>query len=174
MNVRCFDDNCFQYSVLAGMNVIKSAHHKNRSSAYKQYMHMLNMNGIQTPVHLSSIDKFENQNVDISVNMLYLDNQDIIPIRTSKFCNQRKYHVNLLMLTDQDKFYYTTVQSLSKLVGSRTKHRHKTFVCYYCLHPFTKECQLKEHLPVCSRHEPQQIIYPKDGKNILKFDKFHF
>jgi len=68
---------------------------------------MLNMNGIQTPVPLSSIDKFENQNPD--VNVLYLDNRDIISIRTSKLCNQRKYHVNLMLLTDQDKFHYISV-----------------------------------------------------------------
>jgi len=63
-------------------------------------------------------------------------------------------------------------------VRARSPHHDSvvTFVtvCHYCLHPFTKECQLNEHLPVCSRHEPQQIIYTKDGKNILKFDKFHF
>ena len=35
-------------------------------------MHLLNMNGIQTPVPLSSIDKFENQNPEISVNILLL------------------------------------------------------------------------------------------------------
>ena len=176
VNVRCLDDNkCFQYSVLAGINVIKSGYHKYRPSQYKKYMHMLNMDGIESPVPLSSIGKFENQNLDISVNVLYLDEgRDIIPIRTSKFCNQRKYHVNLLMLTDQDKFHYTSIQSLSRLIGNRTKHRHRTFICDYCLHPFSKERHLKEHLPICSRHEPQQIIYPKPGKNVLKFDKFHF
>jgi len=41
---------------------------------------MLNMDGIDTPVPLSSIGKFENQNLEISVNVLYLDDGDIIPI----------------------------------------------------------------------------------------------
>jgi len=177
VNVQCFDDdNCFQYSVLAGMNVIKAGtrNNKSRPSQYKPFMRMLNMDGIETPVPLSSIDKFENQNPEISVNMLYLDDKDIVPIRTSKFCNQRKYHVNLLMLTNQDKFHYTCVRSLSRLVAHRTKHNPKTYVCHYCLHPFSKEDLLNEHLPICSQHKPQQVVYPQPGKNILKFDKYHF
>ena len=131
VNVQCFDDvNCFQYSVLAGMNVTKYGNHDRRCrpSQYKQYMNMLNMDGIQKPVPLSSINQSEKQNPEISVNVLYLDEREIIPIRTSKFCNQRKYHVILLMLTNQDKFHYTSVQSLSRLVGSRTKCRKKTRV----------------------------------------------
>jgi len=63
VKVHCFDDdNCFQYSVLAGMNIIKfgSDDHKSRPFQYKQYMHTLNMDGIQTPVPLSFIDRFEN------------------------------------------------------------------------------------------------------------------
>ena len=135
---------------------------------------MLDMDGIQTPVPLSSIDKFENQNPKISVNVLYLDDRDIILIRMTKFYNQHKYHVNLLMLTNQEKHHYTSVQSFSRLVHHRTKHRSKTFMCHYCLHPFAKEDELKEHLPMCCQHQSQQIVYPQPGKNILKFDKFHF
>ena len=26
----------------------------------------------------------------------------------------------------------------------------------------------------CCQHEPQQIVYPKPGKNILAFNKFHY
>ena len=69
VNVQCFHDshNSFQYSVLAGMNVFIIAHHKMRASHYAPFMNMLNMDGIQTPVHLSSIDKFEKQNSNISL-----------------------------------------------------------------------------------------------------------
>jgi len=47
-------------------------------------------------------------------------------------------------------------------------------VCPNCLHPFSKEDALLEHAPVCGRHQPQQIVYPKPGKEILSFSKFHF
>ena len=114
VNIQSFDDaNCFQYSVLAGMNLTKSDHYNHHKCRPSQYTHMLNMNGIQTPVSVSSINKFEKQNPEISVNVLYLDdNRDIVPIHTSKFCNQCKYHVNLLMLTDTNKFHYTIISQI--------------------------------------------------------------
>ena len=178
VNVQSIDDlNCFQYSVLSGMNVLKCGPHsvKCRPSLYKPYLHLLNMDGIQSPVALSAINQFEKQNPEISVNVIYLDDEhQFVPIRTSKFCNQRKHHVILLMLTDQDKFHYTSVQSLSRLVSGRTKHQHKTYVCRYCLHPFANEDVLNEHEPVCSRHPPQQVIYPKPGQNIVKFKNYQY
>jgi len=136
VNVQCFDDvrNSFQYSVLAGMNLFSSAHHKLRAAQYIPFLGTLNMNGIQTPVDISSIDKFEKQNPKTSVNVLGVDDdRDIICIRTSKFCSQRKHHVNFLMLTDQNKFHYVSIQSLSRLVTSRIKYNGKniyvTIVC---------------------------------------------
>jgi len=128
VNVQCFDDvrNIFQYSVLARMNVFTSAHHKLRALQYVPFMSMLNMNGIQTLVDILSIDKFEKQNPNISVNVLGVDDgRDIISLRMSKFCSQRKYHVNLMMLTDQNKFHHITVQSLSTSVTSRIKYNGK-------------------------------------------------
>ena len=144
VNVQSTDDlNCFQYSVLTGMNVIKCCgpHDKKcRPSQYKPYLHLLNMNGIQSPVALSAINQFEKQNPEICVNVLYLDDEhQFVPIRTSKFCNQRKHHVILLMLTDQDKFHYTSVQSLSRLVsGRRSIGIRRTFVSTVCIHLLMK------------------------------------
>jgi len=81
-----YDLNCFHYSVLAGMNVIKCGNNKHCPALYKPYMNLLNMDGIQNPVALSAINQFEKQNPDISVNVLYLeDEREIVPIRTSKF-----------------------------------------------------------------------------------------
>ena len=169
VNDKCVDDdNCFQYLILAGINVLKSGYQKCRPSQYKQYTYMLYMNGIRTPVPLSQITNFENQNLEISVY------EDIIPTRISKFCQKCKYHVNLLMLTDGTKFHYTYVHALSRLVGNRNPHRHKMYVRHYCLHPFNTEDNLNEHVPLCGQHEPQQIVYPTPGKNMLKFDKVHY
>jgi len=129
------------------------------------------MTGIQTPVTLSSIPKFEIRNPTISINVLVYDKKDLIPVYTSKFCNQRPNHINLLLLSKGDKFHYTLITSLSRLVGDRTHYNGKTFVCQYCLHPFAYEHCLQNHLPECSRHPAQHIQYPEEGQNILKFDE---
>ena len=120
---------------------------------YTKYLCELDMTGIETPVSLSAIPKFESQNPAISVNVLVYEKNDLIPVYTSKF--------NLLLLSNGDKFYYTLIKSLSRLVRGRTQSHCKAFVCLYCLHPFAEEHCLKNHLPECGRHPAQTIEYPK-------------
>jgi len=47
-------------------------------------------------------------------------------------------------------------------------------VCHCCLHIISKESDLNDHLPVCTRHQSQQIAYPEQGKNFIRFEKYHF
>jgi len=68
-NIQNVDDNwCFQYSILASLHSVNMNTHL--PSSYVKFMHELNMNGIYSPVTLSSIHKFEQQNPSISVNVL--------------------------------------------------------------------------------------------------------
>jgi len=103
--------------------------------------------------------------------VLVRDEKNFVPICTLKFCNKRPNHVNLLLLSQGDKYHYVLVTSLFKLVAGRTKHTNKTFVCPYCLHTFSYQHCLDNHLPACGQHLPQTVKYPKERENILKFDK---
>ena len=135
INVRNHNSNdCFRYSILAALH--PATNHRNHPYTYNKYLNELDMTGIQTPVALSSIPKFEIRNPTISVNVLVYEKKDLIPVYTSKFCNQRPNHINLLLLSKGDKFHYTLITSLSRLVDDRSQHNGKTFVCKYYLHPF--------------------------------------
>jgi len=170
INVRNHNsNNCFQYSVLEAVHPATS--NLSNPYTYNKFMKELDMTGIETPVALSSIPKFESQNSSISINVLVCEEKELIPVYTSKFCNQRPHYVNLLLLSKGDKFHYTLVTSLSRLVGNKTRHDGKIFVCPYCLHYFWKEHCLQNHLTECSQHPAQTVTYPEKGKNILKFDK---
>ena len=79
-----------------------------------------------------------------------------------------------MLTSDDGKYHYTLVTSLSRLVAGRTRHDHQTYVCQFCLHPFAGAHSLHAHLPDCSRHPPQKVTYPKPGENTLKFDNIHF
>jgi len=49
--------------------------------------------------------------------MLYHDGDQIVPIRTSTFADDRKHQVTLLVITDgNEKFHYLSVQSMSRLI----------------------------------------------------------
>jgi len=88
INIRNHNDNkCFQYSILAQLYL--STSNSNRSTVYTKFLPELDMTRIETPAALASIPKVESQNRTISVNVLVYEKKDLIPIYTSKFCNQR-------------------------------------------------------------------------------------
>ena len=111
INPRNFDNNCFQYSISAALHPATS--NLNNPYTYTKYLCELDMTGIETPVSLSSIPKFESQNPAISVNVLVYEKNDLIPVYTSKFLNERPHHINLLLLSEGDKFHYTLIKSFS-------------------------------------------------------------
>ena len=78
------DLKCFLWSILAQLHPISDNAH--RVSHYEQYENEVNMEGIEYPVNLSDIDKFENQNPDISISVFVLNNNSlkVTPIRVEE------------------------------------------------------------------------------------------
>ena len=58
---------------------------------------VLNWDGLKFPVHVSDINKFENHNSSISVNVFGY-NKLVYPLRISKHNNKRESTVNLLLI----------------------------------------------------------------------------
>ncbi|GBM87297.1 hypothetical protein AVEN_107416-1 [Araneus ventricosus] len=62
-----------------------------------------------------------------------------------------------------------------RLLSDLTKFNGETFYCYSCLHRFTTESLLKDHLPYCKEHSPQHIVIPEPGEeSVLKFKQHKF
>ncbi|WAR16234.1 hypothetical protein MAR_030828 [Mya arenaria] len=70
-------------SVLRALNPIEK-HAERIDKSLKGHKDLLNMNGIEYPVTLKAIDRFERQNATISVNVFGYENGDIYPLRVSK------------------------------------------------------------------------------------------
>ena len=68
-----YDDKCFLWSVLARLHPI--AINSNRMSQYRQYENELNIEGIDYPVPVTQIKKFERQNANISVKVFGYDSK---------------------------------------------------------------------------------------------------
>jgi len=62
---------CFVWSILSALHEPK--HHKEFVWQYKKYEHELNLEGLTFPMETKQISKFEDQNSDISVNVLYFE-----------------------------------------------------------------------------------------------------
>lgn len=103
------DIMCFKWAILSAIYTKKYEKNPQRLDQYLKHGNELNFNGIDFPVHLNQIGKFEQQNEDISVHVYYYDDDDdegvdkaqVLPIRISK--NIKKYHIHLLLLMEDKK-----------------------------------------------------------------------
>ena len=159
INVVNKNDECFRWSVLAGLYPAKS--NVTNVYSYTRYQDTLNFDGIPFPVQTSDIAKFEKQNLTISVNVTSLDDNN------KGFCveylsphRKRKHHVNLLLYGDPEgiTYHYVYIMNFSRLLGDRTKH--ESFDCNSCFNVFSSQRVLDEHFLKFLKHKPQQVAYP--------------
>ena len=73
----------------------------------------LNWEGLKFPVNLKDINKFENHNSSISVNVFGYD-------RISGHNYKRESTVNLLLISDDTKQHYCWIKYISKLLSLQT------------------------------------------------------
>ncbi|MCG7877069.1 MAG: DNA polymerase [Candidatus Thiodiazotropha endolucinida] len=170
LNIQNDDNKCFLWSILAALKPCDS--HPENFKNYVAFERDLNMNGIEYPVPLTKIERFERQNACVSVNVFAFDSNEIIPLRITKH-NGRDHHADLLLLTSQQTSHYCLIKDLNRFL-SRTKRRKcKTFFCPYCLHGFVSEKGLHNHKPYCSIHGPQKVELPTSGQNdMLEFSDY--
>jgi len=70
------DNTCFMWAILSCLRDVEVPLHKESLSHYKGHEKSLNVEGITFPVQLNQIPLFENQNLDISINMITIDRYD--------------------------------------------------------------------------------------------------
>src|SRR6267154_2863798 len=98
VNVKNDDDRCFEYAILAQLYPDKNGH-RNRARPYKKHFGKLNFSGIDFPVKLSQIAKFEDLNSSISIGVQAIDESNrIVPLYASP--HRDRQHVNLFYLTE--------------------------------------------------------------------------
>jgi len=162
INVLNRDQRCFEYALLSALHPPRD--HPTRVSRYQKYLGTLCFDGIEFPVKVRDIDKFEKLNPTISVNVLSLDdgsNNSFCIERLSSETPKRVHHVTLLLLTDETgNAHYVWVKNFSRLLGQRTKGSMKRHVCNSCLNVFSSRPVLDRHIPNCLVHSPQQTVYP--------------
>ena len=115
---------------------------------------------------LSDINKFENHNSSISVNV-FGDENLVYPLRISKHNYKRESTVNLLLTSDDTKQHYFWIKDISKLLSLQTsKHGHVRHVCFRCLNTFNSEKSLASHHDYCRSYEAIKIELPDEGSKI--------
>ena len=129
------------------------------------------MGGIEYPVSLKDIDKFEKQNPTISITVLGYERKIVYPLRNSGNMD-REHNIILILIEEEGVKHYCLVKNISRLLSSQvSKHNGKKYFCYRCLNPFQCEQSLNKHLEYCGNHEAVKIEMPKKG-DILKFKNY--
>ena len=182
INMQNKDNKCFLWSVLRGLNP-KKEHPERIDEDLKSKENTLNMEGIDYPVSLKDIKRFEKQNLDISVSVLgYSKDERIYPLRISKKEDERKYNIVLLLIKDEDgdNSHYCYVKNLSALLSSQVnKRKGKLYFCLNCLNGFDTPEKLEKHKEYCNETESIKINMPAPNtfisfKNFVHSEKAPF
>src|ERR1043165_2171834 len=136
INVQNKDNRCFEWAVLSAIYPVEKD--PQRPSKYRAHLKKLDFTGIKFPVKVTDIDKFERQNLRVSVSVFGWD-RGLYPIRVSNLLSPTKHNVDLLLLSDGENQHYVWIKDLGRIINKHNKHEHKLFPCRLCLHPFSRQ-----------------------------------
>ncbi|XP_065203746.1 uncharacterized protein LOC135833867 [Planococcus citri] len=173
VNIKNNDQACFAWALISALH--PAPHYKKctRMSSYPNYKEVLNFEGIEFPVKLRDLKKFEKNN-PISVNVFGIDGEKIIgPLFFSKNVSPERIHINLLYIqNDLGNGHYCWIRNLGRLVSSQlNSNQHKKYLCNGCLINFQSSQRLKRH----EENDCNHIVtfLPKGDSAKIKFKNEH-
>ena len=173
INMKNQDDKCFMWSVLRALNP-KDKNAERIDNDLKNKVDTLNMEGIQYPVSLRGIDRFEHLNPEISITVLgYNEEEKVYPLKVSKYTGC-KHDIVLLLIKDGKKSHYCLVKNISALLSSQINNNdHKRYFCLNCFNSFKSPDSLDKHKEYCYNNECVKILMPPQN-TFLRFKNFRY
>ena len=124
INMQNKDNKCFLWCVLRALNP-REKDPQRIDKKIKEKENTLNMDGIEYPVSLKDIDKFENQNPTISITVFGYERKIVYPLRNSDNTD-REHNIILILIEEGGVNHYCLVKNLSRLLSSQvSKHNGK-------------------------------------------------
>jgi len=170
INMKNKDDQCFKWCVTRGLNPIDRQLHQDRiTKQLRIQAEELNWNDIKWPTSLNDINKFERNNMGISINVYGFENC-VYPLRLSKVGGDTKI-IDLLLLSNDVTKHYCLIKNFSRLMTSQSGG-HTLYYCKRCLNGFREKKSLDKHIEHCKEHDAIKVELPSPG-TILNF-KNHY
>ena len=115
------DDYCLQYAVPPALDHKNIGRDPQKISKIKPFISKYNWDGIEFPAGPKDWKKFEQNNETIALNILYVpyNTEQIRCAYKSKYNNERKNQVILLMITDGEKWHYLALKSEPMLYNGK-------------------------------------------------------
>ena len=170
LNIKNDDDKCFIYCLLAHMLQVEKRN-ANRVSEYTPYIHLIKMGSVTCPVAVSQVPTIERLN-NLRINVFGLEKTTVFPLYISK--REEDECINLLLMKNETNEHYCLIKNLSRLLSGESQHNGECFPCERCLHIFSCEDLLKEHLNYCKDFCAQHVTVPLQGENMLKYKHINY
>ena len=155
------DEECFKWLVIAAEKA--GMKDPQRVSNLRKFMDNYDWSGLEFPVSIKDIGKFETRN-NISVNVLAVEGRDIYIHRKD---GRMGLEMNLLMVSEDGILHYTAIKSLSRLLSSKNSNtKRKQHFCMNCLQGFTQELSRYQHQAYCEDNESVRVEMPKQGSTV--------
>ena len=159
INIKNNDQYCFLWCILAQLYPVEN--HKDRISKYIIHLNKLNLKGLEFPMKVKDIPKFENLN-NLNINVFELTGNVLTPIHVNK--NYLQPQIDLLLYQN----HYCLITKLHCLIN---KDSHMKHVCRRCLTAFSSQPVLIDHIDRCQKQQPTEITF--SWKDQLKFEDYH-
>ena len=173
VNQKNNDNKCFQYAATLALNFNKIDRNPQRISKMKPFIDNYNWNDINFPTAKKDWNKFELNNKDVALNILY------VPFNTKKteIAYQSKYNlirdnqIILLMISNGENWHYLAVKSLSRLLRGVTSSHDGDYYCLNCFQSYSTENKLNVHKKMCENNKYCNIEMPGPNNNIIKYNQ---
>ena len=159
INIKNNDQYCFLWCVLAQLYPVEI--HKDRISKYTIHLNKLNLKGLEFPMKVKDIPKFENLN-NLNINVFELTGNVLTPVHVNK--NYLQPQIDLFLYEN----HYCLITRLHCLIN---KDSHMRWVCRRCLTAFSSQPVLLDHMERCIKQQPTKISF--SYKDHLKFEDHH-
>ncbi|KAF0709819.1 Uncharacterized protein FWK35_00030838, partial [Aphis craccivora] len=145
----------------------------------KEYENILNEVKIEYPMAVCKIPGFvgnvNKKNLNeggLSINVYHHDEfYKINPLSVTK--NEKRVHIDLLLLKNEDNTHYILIKKLWSLIRNQiTKDHKKRYLCGMCLNSFQTELKLSNHKNYCQSNKVARITLPYKNK-FIRFKNYN-
>ena len=167
INPKNTDDECFKWAVIAALHNEEIDRDPQRITKLEPFADRYKWG--EFPMPIEKIGKFEKENPEIAVNVLFASKKSVYIARRSSY-NCKRRRVNLLLIVDGEKRHYTAIKSLSRLLKSLNANHNRAYhFCVNCLNGFRTESERDKHYEYCSSNGEVKVKKPKEKDKWLQF-----
>ena len=147
VNQKNNDNKCFQYATTLALNFNKIDRNPQRISTIKPFIDNYNWNDINFPTAKKDWNKFELNNKDVNLNILYVpfNTKKIEIAYKSKYNLIRDNKIILLLISNGENRHYLAVKRFSRLLRAVTSNHDGDYYCLISFHSYRTENKLNVH-----------------------------